>query len=494
MKLPAFTRHYLIIGVLLLYFAVRLFNLDALPLFIDETLIIQRSQQTVAGSPLGFGTQGKYLLPWLLAFFAPGQVAWWIPRVVMLLLSMIGAVALVTMARRLHSAYAGVLALALLILTPMLHFHERLVLADTALTSLLTLYILSLLWLFDTPKHKIKVNFVAGLIYILSLLAKASAIVILPLAVLAALILPKAWSVRERLWGLFCHYGIIIIIWMPLQVLLWWRKIDYFGRAAQGSATDTLLSFDRILQNSSFVLEGYIAYWGLYVLLLILVSIIGLLFFRLRYGFFFLSFIAAYTLALILFGGSPLYYRYWLAPAPILLLTVTLFSLYLAEHLQQRFNIRYMSVIVPAIVLLSWLNLGIPFIYTAAFHPTDLALPRLDRIQYIEADSAGTKLPDLAHWLNEADPLPILGAFPQCDTLAFYLQKEITCLNISGTANQRQQRFNQTLQNLPSSFYLILERPGYIMAEDLSTISKNLVRSFERPGGIITIEVYQANH
>lgn len=491
MKKSSLVWHYLvIIGVLLLYFAVRLFNLDALPLFIDESNVIEWSIEVRQGSPIGFGYHSRYLLAWLLAIFDPIQAAWWIPRVVMLLFMMPSAAALVTIARRLSDTATAVLALLLVILTPMLHFHERLILADTALTGMLTVYVLSLLWLFDNSHFRYKTSIFAGFIFALSLLTKVSAILMLPLAIVGVVILPKQWSIGERIKALISHYGTILILWMPLQFLLWWRNIDYFGRATQGSASGGLLNIDRILENTTFILEGYTAYFGSYLLIIILLSIIGLLIFRLRYALFFLSFIGGYSGALILFGGAPLYYRYWLISLPIMLLIVAMIPLYFAEYLRRYFNNQHTRLLASAIILLLWLALGIPFIYRAAFNPTNLPLPRLDRMQYIEVDSAGTQLPELAKWLNETQQLPIVGAFPQCYTLNLYTQAEIDCLNVISD-NDRIQRINNHLKQYNQPFLLIIEEPGYVLSRDIVQIPLTPLNSFTRPGNRITTVIYR---
>src|SRR5688572_16834902 len=183
-------QNYLITTVLLLvYFGVRIFRIDVLPLFIDETLIIQRSVETAQGNPLGFATQGKLLLPWIAALFQSTIGSWWILRVVTLVLIMPGTAAIFAVGKRIHSQHAGWLALVLLAFTPMLHFHDRLALADTLLSGMLLLFTLSLLWTFDIDRLHWKMTVLAAVIFILTLLSKSSAILMLPLPLVAAVIL-----------------------------------------------------------------------------------------------------------------------------------------------------------------------------------------------------------------------------------------------------------------------------------------------------------------
>jgi 4-amino-4-deoxy-L-arabinose transferase-like glycosyltransferase len=494
-------QYYLITAILLLvYFGVRLFRIDVLPLFIDETLIIERSVETTQGNPLGFATQGKLLLPWIAALFQPTVGSWWILRVVTLVLIMPGTAAIFAMGKRIHSQQTGWFALILITFTPMLHFHDRLALADTLLSGMLILFTFILLWAFDVDRLHWKMAVLAAVIFILALLSKSSAILMLPLPLVAAVILPKNWTVTERIKGLAIVYGTLFVLWLPLQLVLMRRNINFWGRAAQGSTSGSVFDMERILSNIAFVWEGLSGYAHPIYWALIAVGIMLALIFKTRYSMYLLAMSIGYAFALILFGENPLYFRYWIPSLPVLL---TLAAIgynngreesrpYNHKQGYRRDSIfavrRFLPVTIISLLLLS----SAPFIYRTYTNPLELALPHLDRQQYIEADSAGTAIPETADYLRDAT-MPIVGGFAQCYTLQLYLQREIICLNIAGDASVRLPRINSELAAIEAPFYLVLENRGYATSADIEGVSLNPVATFERPGGLIAIVVYEVS-
>jgi 4-amino-4-deoxy-L-arabinose transferase-like glycosyltransferase len=497
-------------SLLLIYFGVRLFRVDMLPLFIDETLIIERSVATLQGSPLGFATQGKLLLPWVAALFQPTVAAWWIVRVVTLLLIVPGAAAVVAISKRLHSWHSGWLAILLISLNPILHFHDRLALADTVLHSMLTLLTLFLLWTFDKPNLNWKLAVVSGIFFVLGVLTKSSAAVMLPLPFAAALLLPEKWTLLKRLKGLAWVYGTMFALWMPFQLLLLWRNINFWGRAAQGSTSGALLDLDRILSNLAFVWDGLSGYAHPLYSALMALGIVLVLIFKTRYSLYLLAMSSGYAFALILFGDL-LYFRYWIPALPVVLTLATVgysglesrtrlawvtSSLYDREEvigntITTHRTIPFGTVILIFVLLLVVQN-ALPFIYQSYTNPLELALPHLDRQQYIEADSAGTAIPEVAAFLHDST-MPIAGAFPQCYTLQLYLRREVTCLNIAGDEAVRIPRINSELAAIETPFYLVLENRGYVTAAAITGLRLNLAAVFERPGGLVSIGIYEVS-
>lgn len=481
-------QQYLVTTLLLLIlFGVRTFRLDALPFFIDERILVSWSEQVRAGHPLTFGYDGRYLVPWLLALFNPIEASPFITRFVIILWTLPGAAAIVAIGRRLHHWQTGWIALILIILTPMLHFHDRLALTDTVLHSMLTLLSLFLLWTFDVPKLNWKRAIFSGGFFVLCVLTKSSAVVLLPLPIVAAIVLPKTWSFSKRVQGLIGFFIAVVACWLPLQLVLTWRNINFFGRAAQGSTSGTLLDFGRITSNIAFVWEGLYGYAPNPILWVwIGLGIIIAFFQKTRYATFLIAMIAGYSFALILFGGDLLYFRYWIPSLPVALLLATLGFATIKIG-----NIRGEPIapLLGSLVLFSILG-GSQFLYVSYTNPIELALPHLDRQQYIEADSAGTGIPETADFLRDVT-LPIIGAFPQCRTLQLYLQRDMTCLNIAGDDSIRLPRINNELSQLEAPFYLVLENRGYATSADITVLTLTPVATFERPGGLIAIVVYE---
>jgi hypothetical protein len=502
---------YLITTCLLLtLFGIRIFRLDALPFFIDESILVRWSEQVREGNPLTFGYDGRYLVPWLLALFNPAAASPFITRAVILLWIVPGAAAIVAISKRLHSWHSGWLAVVLIILNPMLHFHDRLALTDTVLHSILTILTLFLLWTFDKSCLDWKLAVLSGAFFVLCVLTKSSAAVMLPLPLVAAILLPRKWTLLHRLKGLAWVYGTMLVLWMPFQLLLSWRGINFWGRAAQGSTSGSLLDIGRILSNIAFVWEGLSGYAHPIYWALIALGVILALIFRTRYSLYLLAMSIGYAFALILLGGL-LYLRYWLPSLPVLL---TLAAVGYAE-LEARTRIAWINsplydreeaigntiitqrtipfvTIILIFTLLLVVQNALPFIYQTYINPLELALPHLDRQQYIEADSAGTAIPETAEFLNDAT-IPIVGAFPQCYTLQLYVRRAITCLNIAGDASVRLPHINSELATIETPFYLVLENRGYATSADIEGVSLNPVATFERPGDLIAIVVYEAS-
>jgi hypothetical protein len=71
----AFQPYLLTVLLLLIYLGVRLFRIEALPFFIDESILVGWSEQVRVGNPLTFGYDGRYLVPWLLAVFNPVEAS-----------------------------------------------------------------------------------------------------------------------------------------------------------------------------------------------------------------------------------------------------------------------------------------------------------------------------------------------------------------------------------------------------------------------------------
>ena len=92
---------------LLLYFGLRLHNIDAIPLFIDETFIIVQSGDIVQDILIQHARDGKFALPYYLLPFQPQVNAVWISRAALLILTCIGFAAEMSIAWRFGGTKAG---------------------------------------------------------------------------------------------------------------------------------------------------------------------------------------------------------------------------------------------------------------------------------------------------------------------------------------------------------------------------------------------------
>lgn len=475
--LSTYRTWFITTALLVLFFGVRLWQIDSLPLFIDETLSIQRAEETLAGNPLFFATQGKVLLPWLLTpAVVVDNAIYFMARYATLLMVLLGAASAIALARRIADWPIAWIALLALLFNPMLHFHDRLILADTLLHVALTIAAWLLWRTFDAAHVTLRRAVFAGVAFAAVILAKASGIVMLPLPFVFAVLLSR-WTWPKRLQALTVVYGTIVALWLPFYVLLRSRGIDFFGRAAQGTSS-SLLDLERFWLNTQFVAEGFTAYLGLLPLLALAVTIVLALVFKPRPALALLAWAGGFIVALILVGDE-IYHRYWLGNWPALAL---LLALGVWGGLQMRW-LRWGSLLI----LLIWVVPAALFIQRAATNPATLDLPHADRVQYLEADSAGTTLRELASFLeNGAEP--VIGAFVGCDSLSYYLSShvELTCVPFGGSAQEREARLAAVLQ---TEGWIILETPGYFEAEMLNARLETLT-IFERPGDLMTVRVY----
>ncbi len=411
----------LTILTILLYLALRLHQLMALPLFIDETLHAERAISVWQGSALYFGSNGKLLSSWWVALFYPFPPWPWLLRGAVLLLTPLSVAAALTLAKRIFGLRAALYTALLLVVAPMLFFFDRMSLADTTLTPLLTVFVLSLVHLLMARRVIRWRAVVCGLALAAAVMAKATALAILPLPLIALWLLPRGWSLLERLKALLWMAGAALLPWIPLLIALRIRHVDFLGvPTSQHSASGSLLDLERIAQNTNFLLDGMIHWFGA-------------------------------AAAADRPDRRADRRRLSSAPGPAA-----------GDGGGRsgpglRADRRYFALaallagadsggagagggrIVPAERaaarpgadsgggLLLWAGFfALPFIQTAYTAPESLPLADKDRLEYITSDAAGTRIPDLAAYLTDmarqqGGSLRVTGAISQCYGLSLYL-------------------------------------------------------------------------
>ena len=145
---------WLAVAGLLAFVALRLHNLAAIPLFIDEAIAIDRAADVAQGVFLKHASHGKLLLPYYLLPFQPQTNAVFMARASVILAACLGFAAGVAIARRYGGGTAGCLAMIFVAASPMLHFFDRMALTDTLLQAATTIWVWSLLCAFDTERPR----------------------------------------------------------------------------------------------------------------------------------------------------------------------------------------------------------------------------------------------------------------------------------------------------------------------------------------------------
>lgn len=489
----------LAVAGLLIFFAMRLHQLDAIPLFIDEAIAVERAEDISEGIYLRHAAQGKFLQPYLYLLVQAQQGGWFVARAAALLVTCLGMAAGLAVARCYGGFQAVALAFALLSLSPMLFFFQRLSLADTFLSAALLLWLWSLLRLYARAEPSSPAMAVCAALFIVSLLSKASALFLLPLPLVMALLLPR-WSRPMRARAVAGLYLGMLALWLPFALALASRGIDYFGQFGNlGSATvDSLLNLSRIAANFRSMLEGLLSYHG--ALLFVCLLAVILLAIRLRPRIM-LSLLAAgigFGLAQILLGSAR-FFRYFLPMMPFFFLAASIALPALNAAAVNR-KLRGALPIAWALLCLWIVTFAAPSLHRLYTDPASAELPPGDRIAYFETDSAGFGIPELGALLNElaADAaVQVEGAFSNCASLRLYVANAervtVRCPDVL-SSDRRARYLNAYLREhaaRDTDHYLVLEEPGVIRRDRLTAVELTLVAEYARPRGKSIVQLYR---
>src|SRR5690606_16668139 len=205
------------------------------------------------------------------------------------------------------------------------------------------------------------------------------------------------------------------------------------------------------------------------------------------------------ALGIILIGEAGVSMRYWLGIIPLALALIGGGLAVIGNRLAGAGPMRHL----PAALIGLWaLAAAAPFIHSAYTDPTALPLPAKDRLEYLEADSAGTMLPELADFLaGEAahfdSELVVTGAISQCYGLSLYIPADVAivldCPRVFSPEG-RGAALDQHVAALAAQherYYVIFEAAGIAAREDVTTITLEPVAAFARPGSRVIISVYQ---
>ncbi len=469
---------------------LRLHQLDAIPLFIDEAIAVDRADDVLSGIYLQHASQGKFLQPYLYLPFQAQRGAWFVARAVALLVTCLGMAAGLAIARCYGGFQAAALAVALLSLSPMLFFFQRFSLADTFLSATLLLWVCSLLHLYERQEPSLPAIAVCAALFIISLLIKASALFLLPLPLVLALLLPR-WSMRMRAQVLAGLYLGMLVLWLPFVLALASRGLDYFSQFYNlGSATmDSLLDTSRIAANIRSMLEGLLVYHGApFIVCLLALSVFAI---RLRPRIM-LSLLSAgigFGLAQILLGGVR-FFRYFLPMMPFFFLVAGIALPALSEAAVNR-NRRNPLPIAWALFCLWAVTFAAPSLHRLYTDPAAAELSSGDRTAYFETDSAGFGIPELVEFLNDLAAGAVVhveGAVSNCASLRLYVEPavrvKVRCPNVL-SGDRRARYLNAYLPEQAArheDYYLALEEPGVVMRDQLTTVDLTVVAKFARPG------------
>ena len=477
-----------VLALLALYLASRLHNLDALPLFQDESLYIDTAQRVREGQFLNSAvTNGRLLHVWYNAALSPYPPAiGWVARAGMAIAGLAGLVAFYNIARSMFSRQAGLIALLLWLTTPYLLLYERMTLADTMLniTSVILVWVA---WtLAQTGRRDVALGL--GVALFVALLAKVTALVWLPLPAIAALFVQQGGQ-RKRLILAGLAYSAFAALAVPFWLALRWKRYDYLGLGdAMLGGVDSSL-WDRAWHNIQLVWHVDIAYLSWPVVLLAILGGVFWLKQRPRSALFTLLVLGMIAGGSLLFGRD-VNSRRVVSHVPWVILSLAAGITLLIER-----KPRWRPAVYTALGV--WIAAYFaPFQLAAWNTPADLPLYGNDVREYVTGEASGYGVTRVGQHLRDApNPLPTLGFVANCLTLRYAAYPvDVTCPKIAWDGASQAQLMQQAET-------WAAEGPIYVVAEPLVYVDlaelpapHSAVMVVDRPGGDQPVTLYRLEH
>lgn len=388
------------LGLALVYFATRFYNLTIIPIFTDEAIYLRWGQIALSDPRWRFISLLDGKQPLLIWLFLPTFKVISDPlvagRIVSIASGFVGMAGLMVFSYLLRRSYKAVLISGLIyILLPFFFVYDRLALYDTLLA---TISIWSLLFTYLLAKTlRLDTALILGTIIGAGLLTKSSATFFLLLLPVSLLLVD--WKPQKKLAQFGKWLGLVLIVILQSQIyngiLLLsefrhnvWEKNFQFLFNTQEFFTQPL---DHFSGNLRGLLTWLTAYFTWPLVLLTIVAVIWYIRSKWREGIFFLSFFLVPFLALAAFG-KVIYPRFILFMIPPLLVCVVLF---VYKFLEQK---RWQGMALFILFLVS-----IPLVQfeiKLATDPVHAPLPLADRQQLINDWPAGYGIAEVVTYLK----------------------------------------------------------------------------------------------
>lgn len=401
---------YIIFSVLtLLYFLTRLYKLNHLPIFTDESVYI-RWAQIIREDPSQFlislRVDGKQpLFHWINALtvnlFQDPLFSIRMNSVVFGYLSMI---ALYHTGRLLHSCSAGVVAALLYIFTPYLFIHNRLGIAASLLSLFLTYALLFSIKISRNREGQLKLYIYLGLLLAAAFLTKTTALVYFLLVLPFIYLLNGTEKTPQKLYPLliswFVAFFIIILINYGVSPPKEANALFHENRFILSMKELVAFPFDQWWKNGAILFNYIYAYLTLPLFLIVAGSLFYALGRRNRDLLaLFLWFLL--PVMVLLFMGKILFARYLVFTIPAALVIVSVSMIKSGEKLEELFK-RFLgkSLLtkgIMVIILLPMLLLD----YNIAANPVKAGFIEEDRFQYVSGWPSGYGISETVQFLKE---------------------------------------------------------------------------------------------
>ena len=489
--------------LLALYLATRLTNLTVMPVFCDEAIAIREAQHIdLAKDPLfPLQTWGKLLLDWIttasLALSPDPLVS---ARLASVAAGALGMVGVYLVGKDLYSARIASLATALYVISPLMLFHERMLLADVMLNTC-GLYVL-LLSLLCVREGRVIQAVALGAAMALGMLSKLPGVFFLltPLIVWALIHRIKVGALAVRLLPAYCTAALILA-----PVLLHPLGLKVFNAGGRTIATSQALTISGwmslFVTNAGAALPGVGVYLTLPVAVMCGFSLLLALALRNKQGVLLWTMGAIPVVALLGSSSGFLPPRYFLfAVSPVLpcvawsierVSRATQLLLRRASILCNRPLLLSRAGPAVCVLLLAALSAqAARFDYYVLADPSQAPLPPVDRWQYVQGWPAGYGIPEAVLWLRDRATQEDLAVITDprasipLDGLRMYLH-DSPQITIRG-ANLAEPL---PAPPLGTQTFVVVDTARYA---DFALLNPglDLVARFPKPGGQSAIDIY----
>lgn len=393
----------------ILYFATRLWQLRALPVFADESIYIRWAQLILHDSKYLFfalndGKPPLYIWS-LLPLLKTGLDPLWVGRFVSVILGFLSLVIGDRIVKtyqhqlKLKSNYSRLVFAIIFILSPFWFFHQRMALMDTMLVTFIMASWWGLLLLQQKTSASTKwqqlvvPTVLAGLTWGLALWTKTPALFWAPVFVLFAywpwiklpLTKPK-WSAVARNTILFALAGLLGLLWLALLKVspsfgsLWGRSSDFtfsWQELVQGEWQVSIDNMGRILKWLSAYLRPEVVSLPFIALLISKHKRTHLQILLAASVFFF-------PLAIL---GKTLHPRYFLPLAPFISISAALFTSEAVSLIRK--SKQEIAWLIFYLLIFSFSLASLRFMLLSYFTPNQIPFVVHDREQYLTEWSSG---------------------------------------------------------------------------------------------------------
>lgn len=465
MNIATNRRHiWLAVSLLLVFYLLHLWQIDAFPPFIDEALHLQFAERSWDEGLFKFANEGRLFTIWVFIPFQPHlSNAIWIGRIVTLLVALPGIAAMLRLSHNLAGIEGLLAAGAFYSLSTFHTFYFRLALADPVFASAI---FLALLFAYRL-QHRLKLSDAVwtGVLLFIAVEAKVIALVYLGVPLAAGLSFYRAGHDRRwrTLWaGIALAVGIGLTIFFTGIIRLAGNDQYALMTAYNAEATNISATASRFVEQAENTVSALAVYFHPVVFGLLLVSVGWLI---MKRQFFLPLVLFAPTAALWLGGRQTL--RWHTASATILLLCG---AVVLGRLLQRG---RHYQITASAAIVVYGMLIWLPFMTNLIRSPELLDLPASDYGEYVSSDASGFGIDNLVDRLAEENPNEVIGLLANCHSLRYMAANRfaVRCplLNPFGenidalTALIEQQRGTGNFVVLENNNYVPSQIPGEVI-------------------------------